>query len=154
MNIRLAAAGDVRILAELRFKMRQERETAACPISDEEFMQNNIDYFAAALSDGSYVGVIAEADGEIVGTGGICFHNHPPSYSVPNGKTACLLNMYTLPSARGKGVAGRIVEFLVGYARRQNCCQVTLNASAKGKPLYEKFGFKDVANEMVFDLLK
>jgi predicted ATP-dependent Lon-type protease len=56
---------------------------------------------------------IAFEGNTVAGTGGICLHIHPPSYGVPNGKTACLLNMYTLPEFRGKGVAGKILSLLI-----------------------------------------
>ena len=122
------------------------------PIPEKDFLQANIDYFKEFISNGTYYGVIAEVNGKIAATGGICFHNHPPSYGVPNGKSACLLNMYTLPEFRGQGLAGKIVSELVEKARNCNCCKVYLNASDMGKSVYEKFGFTDVTNEMVFDL--
>ena len=130
--------------------MRRERETVELKISEAEFLQNNRDYFKTAIADGTYLGVIAEIDGKIAATGGICFHNHPPSYSNPTGKSACLLNMYTVPEFRGRGAARKIVEFLLIQAQDNGCCQVFLNASSMGKPLYQKIGFTDVADEMVY----
>lgn len=152
LKIRLASASDAELLTDLRLQMRRERETAELKISEEAFRQYNLDYFSKFIADGLYVGVIAEIDGEVAATGGICFHNHPPSYSVPNGRSACLLNMYTLPEFRGRGLAGKIVAMLVEEARKADCCQVFLNASVMGKGVYQKFGFVDVANEMVYNL--
>ena len=60
--------------------------------------------------------------------------------------------MYTLIEFRGRGLAGKIVAMLVDEARQAGCCHVFLNASDMGKPVYEKFGFTDVANEMVYKL--
>ena len=152
MNFRFAVVGDAETLAGLRIRMRRERETIALSVDENTFLQNNIAYFRQALSEGTYIGIIAEENGVPAGTGGICLHIHPPSYGVPNGKSACLLNMYTLPGFRGQGLAGKILAALVEKAREMKCCKVFLNASDMGKPLYVKFGFKDVANEMVFDL--
>ena len=152
VNFRFAQLADAGMLAEMRLAMRRERETVPPPADEDAFQQANLDFFRTALADGSYVGIIAEKDGVPVANGGICFHLHPPSYSVPNGKSACLLNMYTIPAARGIGLAGKILAMLVEHARKEKCCQVFLNASDMGKPLYLKFGFKEIANEMVFDL--
>ena len=152
MKIRLAAVEDADMLGRLRFAMRRERETSPAPADMEAFLQANIDYFARFIADGSYIGAIAEESGSVIAVGGICLHNHPPSYAVPNGRTACLLNMYTLPGFRGRGAAGKILAFLTEQARRKACCKIYLNASDMGKPIYQKAGFKDVANEMVFDL--
>ncbi|MBO7327991.1 MAG: GNAT family N-acetyltransferase, partial [Lentisphaeria bacterium] len=140
MNFRFVRSDDAELLAQLRINMRRERETAPPPENEEAFLQANVEFFRKAVSDGSYVGIIAEENGVPAGTGGICLHIHPPSYSVPNGKSACLLNMYTCPEFRGQGIAGKILAALVAKAREEDCCKVFLNASDMGKPLYQKFG--------------
>jgi GNAT superfamily N-acetyltransferase len=152
MDFRQVQVSDAELLAQLRIDMRRERETLPPPADQQAFLEENINYFKNALAQGSYIGFIAEENGVPAGTGGICLHIHPPSYSVPNGKTACLLNMYTLPGFRGKGVAGKILSLLIEKAKENNCCKVYLNASNMGKPLYQKNGFTDVENEMVLDI--
>ena len=152
MNFREVQVSDAELLARLRVDMRRERETAPPPADENAFLQENINYFKTALEQKSYIGFIAEENGIPAGTGGICLHIHPPSYGVPNGKTACLLNMYTLPAFRGRGVAGKILTLLIEKAKEKECCKVYLNASSMGKPLYLKNGFSDVENEMVLDI--
>ena len=152
MEYRTVSVEDAVLLAELRVAMRKERESGTMPIPEEQFLQANIDYFKEFIGNGTYYGLIAEEDGKVAAMGGICFHNHPPSYEVPNGKSACLLNMYTLPDFRGRGIAGKIVALLVDKAHFAGCHKVYLNASDMGKGVYLKFGFKEVSNEMVFDI--
>ena len=152
MDFRQAQAADAELLANLRVDMRRERETAPPPADENAFLQENINYFKTALAQESYIGFIAEENGIPAGTGGICLHIHPPSYGVPNGKSACLLNMYTLPGFRGQGIAGKILSLLIEKAKEKECCKVYLNASSMGKPLYLKNGFSDVENEMVLDI--
>ena len=65
---------------------------------------------------------------------------------------AYIQDVVVSPEFRGQGIAGKILAALVAKAREEDCCKVFLNASDMGKPLYLKFGFKEVANEMVFDL--
>ena len=154
MNFRFVTVEDAQLLGNMRFDMRRERETLPPPADEKKFLDANIDYFRNAVADGSYIGIVAEENNEPAGMGGICLHIHPPSYAVPNGKSACLLNMYTVPKFRGQGVAGKILASLVEKARELQCCKVFLNASDMGKPLYQKFGFEEVKNEMVFDLTK
>ena len=152
MELRRISPEDAAVLTELRMMMRRERETVPPPEDMSAFEKANYDFFRNAAADGSYIGFIALEEGVVAGTGGICLHNHPPSYGVPNGKSACLLNMYTKPEFRGQGVAGKILAALVECAKNAGCCKVFLNASDMGKPLYQKFGFSDVANEMVLDI--
>ena len=152
MEYRRATAADVPLLTRLRLDMRRERETVPPPADMEAFEKEIAAYFRSAVAEGSYVGIIAGESGEIAGTGGICFHRHPPSYAVPNGRSACLLNMYTVPEFRGRGVASGILLRLRDIALEAGCCKLTLNASAAGKPLYLKFGFIEVAGEMELPL--
>ncbi len=152
MEYRRAVLADVPLLTHLRLDMRRERETALPPADMETFEKEVTAFFRTAIADGSFAGIIAEEGGEVAGTGGICFHHHPPSYAVPNGRSACLLNMYTVPEFRGRGVASGILLRLKEIALEAGCCKMTLNASAAGKPLYLKFGFTEVANEMELPL--
>lgn len=152
MDFRQAQPSDAELLGKLRVNMRRERETIPPPADEAGFLEENINYFRTALTAGSYIGFIAFEGNTVAGTGGICLHIHPPSYGVPNGKTACLLNMYTLPEFRGKGAAGKILSLLIEKAKEKDCCKIYLNASNMGKPLYLKNGFTDVENEMVLDI--
>ena len=113
MELRFATVEDAELLGKMRIDMRRERETLPPPADERAFLEANISYFRTALADGSYVGLIAFEEDKAVANGGICFHLHPPSYAVPNGKSACLLNMYTRPEARGRGLAGQILARLV-----------------------------------------
>ena len=154
MNFRFVTVDDAELLGKLRVDMRREREILPPPENQEAFLKSNIEYFKYAIANGIYIGIIADKNGTPAGTGGICLHIHPPSYGVPNGKSACLLNMYTVPEFRGQGIAGKILTGLMDKAQELQCGTVFLNASDMGKPLYRKFGFSDVANEMVFDLMQ
>ena len=60
------------------------------------------------------------------------------------------MNMYTVPEHRGKEIASKLLEYLMEEARDRGCTKVTLNASKMGRPLYEKRGFTDLHNDMVF----
>ena len=152
MEYRRATPDDVPLLTSLRLAMRRERETLPPPADVGAFEREVAAFFRTALADGSFAGIIAEEDGKAAGTGGICFHHHPPSYAVPNGRSACLLNMYTVPEFRGRGVASGILLRLQAVAAEAGCRKMTLNASAAGKPLYLKFGFTEVVNEMELPL--
>ena len=53
-----------------------------------------------------------------------------PTHHNPSGNKAYIMNMYTNPKYRRKGIA------------------ISLEATDMGKPLYEKYGFKKMNNEM------
>ena len=110
----------------------------------------NLLYFSAALADGSFVAWLAVDGGEIVATSGLTFSTMPPSFKVPNGKTAYIMNMYTLPSHRRQGVGTELFRRIVGEAVGAGCAKITLSATDMGRPLYEKYGFRDSHGSMVY----
>lgn len=58
------------------------------------------------------------------------------------------MNMYTAPKYRRQGIAFHTLDLLVKDAREQGITQIALEATDMGRPLYEKFGFKKMENEM------
>lgn len=59
-----------------------------------------------------------------------------------------LINIHDLAvaaSARGRGVGRALIETMADYARRRNCCKLTLEVltgNAKALALYERVGFE------------
>lgn len=75
--------------------------------------------------------LLAEEGGRPLGTGGL----------VVFGSSAYVGLVATEPSAQGRGVATRVMRRLLGLAEERGCARVLLDASAAGRPLYEKLGF-------------
>jgi GNAT superfamily N-acetyltransferase len=61
---------------------------------------------------------------------------------------AYLLNFYTVPEARGRGLATQLLQHAVEVCKENKVGVITLHASKFGKPIYEKFGFAH-NNEMI-----
>lgn len=51
--------------------------------------------------------------------------------------------MYTKPEYRGRGIATSMLARLAEEAKRRGVKKLWLGASKMGRPVYEKFGFKD-----------
>jgi GNAT superfamily N-acetyltransferase len=107
------------------------------------------------LTDGRYVGLFLEEaagapeeDTAILAACGIFFSDFPPHYLDPNPIRAYLLNFYTAPAARGRGLATQLLQHAVDECKQANVRVITLHASKFGKPIYEKFGFTQ-NNEMI-----
>lgn len=58
------------------------------------------------------------------------------------------MNMYTKPEYRRKGIALKTLELLVAEAKKREISAISLEATADGKPLYEKYGFVKMKDEM------
>lgn len=107
-----------------------------------------------SLTDGNFISWIALIDEKIVATSGISFYRLPPNKKCPTGKVAYIGNMYTLPQYRKSGMASKLFELIVQEAESLGCTEVFLNATEMGRPIYEKFGFTDIQNDMVYYIKK
>ena len=55
---------------------------------------------------------------------------------------------------RKSGMASKLFELIVQEAESLGCTEVFLNATEMGRPIYEKFGFTDIQNDMVYYIKK
>lgn len=61
---------------------------------------------------------------------------------------AYILNIYTVPKWRGKGVATALVNEMVAFVRTTDIRRVWLHASRFGKHIYARTGFTVTTSEM------
>lgn len=61
---------------------------------------------------------------------------------------AYIMNMYTAPEYRRQGFAFQTLDLLVKDAKEQGVLQIALEATDMGRPLYEKYGFVKMEDEM------
>lgn len=105
-------------------------------------------YYERALPDGSHVAYLVLDEGRFVGAGGVSFFQVMPTYHNPSGEKAYLMNIYTRPEYRRRGIAYRTLDLLVREAGSRGVTAVSLEATAMGRPLYEKYGFVRMNDEM------
>ena len=91
---------------------------------------------------------VAEIDRKIVAAGTLAFYVRPPHPGNLAGKEAYLLNMYTLPEYRRRGLASGILTAATSYAQSQQIKRVWLHASEAGRPIYEAAGFQPSTDYM------
>ena len=154
LAFRFAGVEDAGLIAAQRRQMYVDNELA----TEERYaeMEEAFEpWVRERLADGRYVGVFAEEDGAdgpvVVAAAGIFFMDFPPHWIDVGPVRAYLLNFYTAAEARGRGLATELLGRCVEECRRRKVGVVTLHASKFGRPVYERFGFKQ-HNEMVLRL--
>ena len=80
--------------------------------------------------------------------GGVSFYQVMPTYHNSTGKKAYIMNMYTAPEYRRQGIALHTLDLLVKDAKEQGVLQIALEATDMGRPLYERYGFVKMEDEM------
>jgi len=73
-------------------------------------------------------------------------------YHNRTGKIAAIVNMYTAPEYRRRGIARKILDLLISEVRAQGLTSVSLEATRQGKPLYEAYGFEVDGSMMALSL--
>ncbi len=152
MNYRKATLQDKDELVKLRIEFVKEVQKVTEADKDNQLTLALQEYFQTSMTDGSFVSWLAIEDDKIVGTSGICFYYLPASYKNLTGKTAYIMNMYTLPEYRGRGIANTLFQNIVNEAKIRGCTKISLNATDMGRPIYTKYGFVDSHNDMVLSL--
>lgn len=71
----------------------------------------------------------------------------PANPSFINGRTGTVMNVYTKPDFRRKGIAGKIMEFLISDAGKMKLDFVELKSTDSGYNLYKSVGFEDVLSK-------
>ncbi|HLK48709.1 MAG TPA: GNAT family N-acetyltransferase [Bryobacteraceae bacterium] len=100
------------------------------------------------LENGEYLGWFAVApDRSIAAGAGLWLLDWFPHRPDRSGLRGYLLNVYTEPAYRRRGLARQLVEITLYYCRQQGIDIATLHASEEGRPLYESLGF-EATNEM------
>ena len=125
---------------------------AANKLSDDEDMsvveEESKAYYRRALETGEHIAYLVYDNGAFVGAGGVSFYQVMPTYHNPTGKKAYIMNMYTNPAYRRKGIAYHTLEILEADAKNKGIDAISLEATEMGRPLYEEFGFVGMKDEM------
>ena len=105
-------------------------------------------WVARALGDGSYRHWLAiDESGRAAGGGGVLLSPWPANPHDPCTERAVILNVYTEPEFRRRGVAREVMAAILGWVKAYGLRGVNLHASDEGRRLYEKLGFQ-ATNEM------
>ena len=147
---RKAILTDSEKLAEIRSFFLKEMKNETSEEDRIVFEQANLEYFRKTLCDNTFISWVALDNEVIIATSGLSFSVVPPFPDVLNGKVAYIMNMYTFPNYRNRGIGTELFKKIVDEAKQLGYKKITLNASDVGRPLYEKHGFKDVHNGMEF----
>jgi GNAT superfamily N-acetyltransferase len=139
---RRATIGDVSALVDYRIQFLNEHFNHL-ENDDATVVRNSLlEYFAKAIPSEDFVAWVAEYDGKIVATSGMVVWQKPAIYGgVETGKLGYLLNFYTVPEARRKGIGTRLLNELIREAKSLGLKYLHLHASKDGINIYRRAGF-------------
>jgi len=152
-TIRTGPPADAEIIAGHRRAMFSDMGYRDEPWLDE-MSASFLPWVRRKLESGDYLAWFAVApDGTIAAGAGLWLMEWMPHRPGGSGRRGNVLNVYTQPAYRRRGLARRLMTLILECARDRGIEVMVLNASDEGRPLYESMGFH-ATNEMRIDLVK
>lgn len=152
VNIRRATVDDIEALVELRQKMQSEIGAFFGDPPTEGGAAATRSYLNWAMPTGEFYAWVAEAEGKLVACSGLVLYSRMPGMHGHAIHEAYVMNMYTDPEFRRKGIASALLDCMIQYARGAGARRVWLRATPMGKPVYEKVGFEPMDSAMQLKL--
>lgn len=146
MEYKIADKQYIRELIDIRLKYLKED---IGHISKEEtcrMMEQLPRYFEQHLGKDLLPFIALEND-HIIAAAFLLITEKPASPHFINGRTGTVLNVYTDTDYRRRGIALRLMQNLIDYARLEELDHIELKATEDGYPLYQKCGFADAVSE-------
>lgn len=151
ISIRRAKKEDVEVFVRLRMELFkelgeivQDTDTVALEATTKEYYMKNINH--------NFICWLAEYNGQVVGSSGFNIFQRLPYEGNLSGLQGYIMNIYTLPEYRRKGIATYIVKEIINYSRKSEIKKLWLHASDEGKYVYNKLGFTLKNSEMELTL--
>jgi GNAT superfamily N-acetyltransferase len=151
-TIRLVTQQEFPIVARHRLRMFQDMGSVP-PVIADQLQQSSERALASLLASGEYVGWFAvNASGEVIAGVGAHIKTQLPRVSlvrdeVVDSPVPLVVNVYTEPDWRGRGIARALMRQLMSWAAGQEYDRVVLHASDAGRALYVSLDFAST-NEM------
>ena len=149
-----ATIKDIDVLTRTRILVLRAANNLSADTNMSEMQKQSYEYYLKALKNNTHIAYLVFNENSIVGSGGISFFQVMPTYHNPSGYKAYIMNMYTHPDYRRRGIAYKMLDILVNKAKSKGINAISLETTEMGRPVYEKYGFVQMKNEMelVYDI--
>ncbi len=155
-RVRHATPADADTIAWHRARMFHDMGDVPSDLFDEFRVKSKL-AIEEMLTRGEYVGWLAspdDASDHIIGGAGVQLQRALPrpfisvaGTKVSDGRLGVIINVFTEPEWRRRGVAAMLLRRLIEWTRAEQIDRVILHASDEGRSLYERLGFV-AGNEM------
>jgi GNAT superfamily N-acetyltransferase len=143
IQIRRVGSSEVELLIAYRLAYLTELQGKQSEEYQKQIKNDLTQYFSQALSEDRIFAFLAEQDNEPLSFGVMVMKKIPGDFNQTSYLEGDILNMYTVPFARRKGISALILEQLLTEARARKISKVSLHCTKDGEKLYRKFGFSE-----------
>jgi GNAT superfamily N-acetyltransferase len=150
ITIREGTTADIPEIAHQRRRMCEDMNYTDADILSA-MVNATADYLKKAIPEGSFRSWLACDNDRVVAGGAVVISAWPAHAYDLECRRATILNVYTEPQYRRRGIARQIMEAMIAWCKQEGFARVSLHASNQGRHLYESLGFED-SNEMRLNL--
>lgn len=147
-----ASINDIDMLVKTRIEVLKAANCLDDSTDMTKVESESYNYYKKALSDNTHTAILVFDDDKFIGAGGVSYFRVMPTYNNPTGEKAYIMNMYTSPEYRRKGIAYKTLDMLVKDAKSRRITEITLESTKMGRHLYEKYGFIAMTSEMILPI--
>ena len=145
---RKASINDLDLLVKTRLEVLRAANGLDSTVDMSKVEGESYLYYRNALENGFHTAYLVFDGNLFIGAGGISYYTVMPTFHNPSGEKAYIMNMYTKPDYRRKGIATKTLDLLVRDAKEHGVTAISLEATDIGRKLYEKYGFVAMKSEM------
>ena len=148
LTYKRATIKDIDLLTITRIEVLRAANRLSDDTDLSEVERQSYNYYQKALCDDSHIAYLVFDGTRFVGAGAVSFFQVMPTYHNLSGNKAYIMNMYTRPEYRRRGIAIKILDMLIKESKNRGITAISLEATDMGRPLYEKYGFVKMNAEM------
>ena len=150
-QIRLATRADLEIISQHRALMFTDMGELPAELF-ETFLAQCQETLHRLFERNKYIGWLAspkDQSDQIVGGAGVLLREVPPhpqsnangKIDIVSGRQAVIVNVYTEPIWRRRGLAALLLKEIISWARKTGTDSLVLHASDEGRGVYHRLGF-------------
>lgn len=132
---------DVEVMVACRIQYLAELQGERPASVVKELKSELTRYFTSGIQNGSVIALVAVFGGNPVAYGAVVLRSVPGDFNGAAYIEGDVLNMYTIPEARRRGISKMILLGLIDEAQRQGVSKLALHTTAAGEKLYRSVGF-------------
>ncbi len=134
---------EVELLTRYRMAYLTELQGERAPEYREKLKYELDLYFKEAFREERCFAFMAKMGSEILSFGAMVIKKIPGDFNKPFYLEGDILNMYTIPRARSRGISAMILSRLIDEAKRRGISKISLHTTKAGEKLYRKYGFSE-----------
>jgi GNAT superfamily N-acetyltransferase len=151
-RLREASVAHARTIAEYR-RLMFEAMGQVAPGQGANLVSAMERYVERELPAGRLIAWIVELHGQPVAGGIVTLLKSAPSTGfLDDVPLAIIQNIWTDPAHRRRGLAGQLVQAMIGWCRERRIRQLFLNATEAGRGVYTELGFRPSTTGMTLTL--